>query len=113
MLSRPRTGLPSVNGLSSFTRNQVPNSSAFVRARHTRVRGARNTTRFSIRSVLFVSLGVSVLTAMGRFLRRQRRLRDMQHLCCVLYHPSFLNATPMLRVVFEEELQANVSGSGV
>src|SRR2546426_5185750 len=42
---------PSANALSSFTRNHVPNSAAFVRARHTRVRGARSTTCFSIRSV--------------------------------------------------------------
>src|SRR6266496_1663544 len=49
MLSLPRTDLPSANAPSSLTRNQVPNSSAFVRACHTRVRGARSTTRFSIR----------------------------------------------------------------
>src|SRR5436309_4136111 len=66
MLSLPRTDLPSVNAPSSLTRNQVPNSSAFVRARHTRVRGARSTTRFSIRSVLTVSFGASALTAIAR-----------------------------------------------
>src|SRR6266516_7564257 len=66
MLSLPRTDLPSVNAPSSLTRNQVPNSAAFVRARHTRVRGARSATRFSIRSVLTVSVGASVLIAIGR-----------------------------------------------
>src|SRR5436189_3987322 len=110
MLSLPRTGLPSANAPSSLTRNQVPNSAAFVRARHTRVRGARSTTRFSIRSVLFVSLGVSVLTAMGSFLRDQvkRPLLDMQHSCCVLYPPPRLNATPMLRFVLLDFSSCNV-----
>src|SRR5712664_1206951 len=65
----PRIGLPSVKAPSSLTRNQVPNSCAFVRARHTRGRGALSTTRFSIRSVLIVALGAGVLTAMARFLR--------------------------------------------
>src|SRR6185437_13839483 len=110
MLSRPRTALPAANAPSSFTRNQVPNSVAFVRARHTRVRGARSTTRFSIRSVLLVSLGVSVLTAMGGCLRNQeasthgsmppqpggKRYLDRQQLCCISYQQIPLNATPRL-----------------
>src|SRR5437667_10362572 len=75
----PRIGLPAVNAPSSLTRNQVPNSSAFVMARHTRVRGARSTTRFSIRSVLTVSLGAGVLTAMAL-------LRFEICNCCVAYH---------------------------
>src|SRR5438552_6346769 len=36
--------------------NQVPNSFASAIARHTRERGARSTTRFSIRSVLIMVL---------------------------------------------------------
>src|SRR4029077_8649837 len=102
MLSLPRTGLPSANALSSFTRNHVPNSSAFVRARHTRVRGARSTTRFSIRSVLFVSLGASVLTAMGRFLPNQVESRIWICNGYVAYHTSLvrLNATPKLRFLW-------------
>src|SRR5207247_10294119 len=46
------TVLPSANAPSRFMRNQVPNSFAFESACHTRERGARSTTRFSIRSVL-------------------------------------------------------------
>src|SRR6266545_795032 len=94
MLSLPRTGLPSVNAPSSLTRNQVLNSSAFVRARHTRVRGALSTTRFSMRSVLLVS-GAGALTAMTRF----PPLLDMQHLDCISYQPCLVNATPRLRFV--------------
>src|SRR5438093_13379661 len=118
MLSLPRTGLPSVNAPSSLTRNQVPNSSAFVRARHTRVRGARSTTRFSIRSVLTVSLAAGVLTAMGLFLRNQVEvpLFDMQHWCCVSYPPLRLNATPMLRFLWRryqaEEVAAGLCLQG-
>src|SRR5439155_1131708 len=37
-------------------RNHVPNSCASLIARHTRARGARSITRFSIRSVLIVVL---------------------------------------------------------
>src|SRR6185436_17439737 len=52
----PRTVVPAANGPSSVRRNQVPNSLASAIARHTRERGARSTTRFSIRSVLIVVL---------------------------------------------------------
>src|SRR5882762_278881 len=75
----PRIGLPGVNAPSSLTRNHVPNSCAFERARHTRLRGARSTTRFSIRSVVMVSLGVGVWTAMAL-------LRCVICNCCVAYH---------------------------
>src|SRR5258706_16471151 len=54
MATLPRTVLPAANGPSSVMRNQVPNSFASLIARHTRERGARSTTRFSIRSVLIV-----------------------------------------------------------
>src|ERR1700704_3378858 len=48
------TVLPATNAPSRLMRNQVPNSFASLIARHTRERGARSTTRFSIRSVLIV-----------------------------------------------------------
>src|SRR5258705_1745878 len=54
MATLPRTVLPSAKAPSSVVRNQVPNSFASESARHTRERGARSTTRFSIRSVLIV-----------------------------------------------------------
>src|SRR5262245_7588112 len=50
----PRTIAPSRNGLSSLARNQAPNSSASVSARHTRERGARSTICFSMRSVVLM-----------------------------------------------------------
>src|ERR1043166_11626 len=56
MVSRPRTVLPAANAPSSFMPNQAPNSFASAIARHTRERGARSTTRFSIRSVFIVVL---------------------------------------------------------
>src|ERR1700704_3692929 len=50
------TVLAATNAPSRLMRNQVPNSFASLIARHTRERGARSTTRFSIRSVLIVVL---------------------------------------------------------
>src|SRR5438105_14649685 len=54
MATLPRTVLPAANAPSSVRRNHVPNSFASLIARHTRERGARSMTRFSIRSVLIV-----------------------------------------------------------
>src|ERR1700704_4201086 len=48
------TVLAATNAPSRLIRNHVPNSFASLIARHTRERGARSTTRFSIRSVLIV-----------------------------------------------------------
>src|SRR6266571_3201661 len=56
MATLPRTVLPAANAPSRVIRNHVPNSFASLIARHTRERGARSTTRFSIRSVLIVVL---------------------------------------------------------
>src|SRR5262245_24322350 len=47
----PRTWAPGANAPSTLTPNHVPNSAGCVRARHTRLRGARITTVFSMRSV--------------------------------------------------------------
>src|SRR5687767_3647441 len=52
MVIRPRTVAPSANSPSSVTPNHAPNWCASLMARHTRARGARSTTCFSIRSVL-------------------------------------------------------------
>src|SRR6267378_6791197 len=54
MVTLAWTVLPATNAPSRLMRNQVPNSFASLIARHTRERGARSTTRFSIRSVLIV-----------------------------------------------------------
>src|SRR4051794_17808318 len=50
----PVTRDPAPNGPASFTPNHWPNWSASVSARHTRDRGVRSTTCFSMRSVLIV-----------------------------------------------------------
>src|SRR5919198_6432229 len=54
--STPRWGAPALKGASNFTPNQAPNSSEFAIALHTRARGARSRTCFSIRSVVFTVL---------------------------------------------------------
>src|SRR5436309_2318965 len=46
----PDAGAPGLNGPSNFTPNHWPNSCASVSAFHTRARGARSSTFFSIRS---------------------------------------------------------------
>src|SRR5439155_13351805 len=47
----PETGAPALNGPSNFTPNHWPNSCESVSAFHTRARGARKSTCFSIRPV--------------------------------------------------------------
>src|SRR5207247_2964017 len=78
----PRTVLPSANAPSRVIRNHVPNSFASLIARHTRERGARSTTRFSIRSVLIVVLqpvhdAVVFLSAERREIEQVVRVEQM------------------------------------
>src|SRR5262249_49849590 len=65
---RPRTHAPGAKAPSSFTPNQLPNSEALLIARHTRDRGARRTTFFSMRSVVMGNLLVAYYQG---FLKRQ------------------------------------------
>src|SRR5579864_6015927 len=62
----PLTVLPSANGPSSRMPNQAANCWESEMARHTRARGARSSTRFSIRSVLDASwVAIMALVLVG------------------------------------------------
>src|SRR5438034_689317 len=61
----PDAGAPGLNGPSNFTPNHWPNSCASLSAFHTRARGARSSTFFSIRSATstgICNLLVAILT---------------------------------------------------